>query len=652
MKINDDFIKKIFNLKLELKKKDDKIKLSNYQNLIPMFDIYTEKVYPIKKKKLYKFLMEKHYRLIDENIYQWISDLYKKYKETERGVIHKNNLFILDNYDIETLKNTSLETLYKFSEELGLTITICKRESFNKYASHLSPYYTKLELKKLGLNMGLIKDGDINLDNILSRDICVKVSHNDISYKAIEEHTKYIIDNNLISVVAYYSLFGSFLMNQYLRNNDTEYYFSMNMINKLANGILDAPELKNDFYLYRLVRDDEYLSELEIGDEFIDEGFVSTTRDPFYSPGLDKRFGLILLKIKIPKGVKGVGLLIENFSLFAGEQEFLMAPRSILRLKNKDNKFKYYHTNKRFEKLITKKYEFEYRGNDFHDIKKLDIDCSSERLTKSMKAKFRTNLFTKFIRRYRINSRQICFTFKSKKYIMEYNHFEGEDVYRDFFYNDGKGLLLSIYDNDYPYLNIELGKEMVVNHLNQVFYYDKRRLLNEADIEMVCQIGKIFGYNNFLLMPEYNNFKNFNDNSYAYTKLYNKSIYDFIKNGTKYYSQLYKLEDYMTYEYGYWQLKKIMKEKINFNYHLRFKIEKEIKTIGELFIYVIENCFEHYDELEKILIEEYDFVKSFIVFNIEDYLGIKITLIDNTYEDSKNKNDYELVFGESIRRIR
>ena len=235
---------------------------------------------------------------------------------------------------------------------------------------------------------------------------------------------------------------------------------------------------------------------------------------------------------------------------------------------------------------------------------------------------------------------------------MEYNHFEGEDVYRDFFYNDGKGLLLSIYDNDYPYLNIELGKEMVVNHLNQVFYYDKRRLLNETDIEMVCQIGKIFGYNNFLLMPEYNNFKNFNDNSYAYTKLYNKSIYDFVKNGTKYYSQLYKLENYMTYEYGYWQLKKIMKEKINFNYHLRFKIEKEIKTIGELFIYVIENCFEHYDELEKLLIEEYDFVKSFIVFNIEDYLGVKITPIDNTYEDSKNKNDYELVFGDSIRRIR
>jgi len=652
MKINDDFIKKIFNLKLELKKKDDKIKVAHYQDLIPMFDVYTERVYPIQRKKLYKFLMEKHYRFIDEHIYQWINDLYKKYKGTDRGTIHKNNLSILDNYDIETLRKTSFETLYKYSEELGLAITICKRESFNKYASHLTPYYTKMELKKLGLNMGLIKDGDINLDNILSRDICVKVSHNDISYKEIEEHTKYIIDNNLISVVAYYSLFGSYLMNQYLRNEDKSYYFSTDMINKLALGVINAPELKNDYYLYRLVKDDDYLNELDIGDEFLDDGFMSTTRDPFYSPGVDKQFGLILLKIKIPKGVKGVGLLMENFSLFPGEQEFLMAPRTVLRLKKKDNKFKYYHIDKKFEKLITKKYEFEYVENNYVEIEKMDIDCSSEKLSKSIKGKYRTNLFTKFIQRYKINSRQICFTLKNKKYIMEYNHFEGDDVYRDFFYNDGKGLLLSIYDNDYPYLNIEMGKEMVINHLNQVYYYDKRRLLNYEDIQMISNIGKMFGYSYFLLMPEYNNFCKFSDSNYGYTKLYNKSIYDFFKDGTKFYSYLGKLDKYMSYEYGYWKLKKVMNEKVYFNYHLRFKIEHNIKTLGELFIYIVENSFEHYKELMEILNEDFDFNMSSIKFNIEDYLEEKITPIMNSYEDSDEYKDYELVFGDTIRRIR
>lgn len=652
MKIDDEFIKKIFNLKLELKNKDDKIKLSKYENLIPMFDIYTERVYPIKKRKLYKFLMTYHYRFVDENIYQWISDLYKKYKNTDRGNIHRDNLKILNNYNIEELRKTSFETLYKYSEELGLAITICKRESFNKYATHLKPYYTKDELKKLGLNMGIIKDKDVNMDMALSRDICVKVSHNDISFKEIGEHTKYIIDNNLISVVTYYSLFGSYLMNQYLRNDDDSYYFSTEMINKLASGIINSPPLKNSYYLYRLVKDDEYLNELEIGDNFIDDGFISTTRDPFYSPGLDQRFGLILLKIKIPKNKKGIGLLIENFSLFSGEQEFLMAPKTILKLKSKDEHFKYYHVNRKFEKLITKKYEFEYVGNEFQILEKKNIDCSSEKLTKLIRGKYRTNLFSKFVTRYKINSRQICFSIKNKKYVMEYNYFEGDDVYRDFFYNNSKGLLLSIYDNEYSYINIEMGKEMVINYLNQVLYYDKRRLLNDDDIDLICKIGKLFGYDSFILMPEYNNFCKFSENSYAYTKLYNKTVYEFFKNGTKFYGNLVKMEQYMKYEYGYWKLKKVMKESINFNYKLRFKIEEDIKTVGELFIYVIENCFEHYEEMVELLNEEYDFIKSYIRFNIGDYLNEKINPILNTYEDTNEYKDYELVFGDSIRRIR
>ena len=56
MKINLDFIKKIFNGELQLKKQEDKIKLSKYTEHIPMYDIYTEVVYPISNLKL-------HYRL-------------------------------------------------------------------------------------------------------------------------------------------------------------------------------------------------------------------------------------------------------------------------------------------------------------------------------------------------------------------------------------------------------------------------------------------------------------------------------------------------------------------------------------------------------------------------------------------------------------
>ena len=40
MKITYDFIQKIFNRKIELKNKKDKILLSKYTEYIPMYDIY------------------------------------------------------------------------------------------------------------------------------------------------------------------------------------------------------------------------------------------------------------------------------------------------------------------------------------------------------------------------------------------------------------------------------------------------------------------------------------------------------------------------------------------------------------------------------------------------------------------------------------
>ena len=47
-KINYEFIQKIFNRKIELKKNQDKIKLSKYSEYIPMYDIYSDNIYPIQ----------------------------------------------------------------------------------------------------------------------------------------------------------------------------------------------------------------------------------------------------------------------------------------------------------------------------------------------------------------------------------------------------------------------------------------------------------------------------------------------------------------------------------------------------------------------------------------------------------------------------
>ena len=87
-----------------------------------------------------------------------------------------------------------------------------------------------------------------------------------------------------------------------------------------------SPPLENDYNLYRFIGDDNFLHDLKEGDTLLDKGFVSSTRDPFYSPGLTGIFGLILLKIKLPKDKKGIGLFIENFSLFIGKAAISKLP--------------------------------------------------------------------------------------------------------------------------------------------------------------------------------------------------------------------------------------------------------------------------------------------------------------------------------------
>jgi hypothetical protein len=78
MKINSEFIKRIFNLELKLKIKADKIKLSKYEDLIPMYDIYSQTIYPINKLNLHYRLIESHYRFVNSEIYLWLKLLFEK----------------------------------------------------------------------------------------------------------------------------------------------------------------------------------------------------------------------------------------------------------------------------------------------------------------------------------------------------------------------------------------------------------------------------------------------------------------------------------------------------------------------------------------------------------------------------------------------
>jgi hypothetical protein len=655
MIITEKIIKDIFELKLSVKGKD-KIKLSKYQEIIPMYDIYSQYIYPINKKNIHYRLIDSDYRFINNEIKEWIKNLYKKHKDNKEIADKlKYNLKIIDNYDIDTLIETSYKTLYEFSPKLGLLVSICKRKSFDPFINHLKPYYTKLELIKLGQNMKLIKD--IDIENLLNQDfhykLCKTISSNDVSFEEIKKHTLYIIDNNIISYITFYSFYGSFLYNKYLRNNNYINQFLYDGINNIINVIKKSPILDNNYFVYRFIWDDSFINELKIGQSVVDNGFISTTRDPFYSPGLTGKFGLTLLKINIPKNKQGIGLFIENFSLFQKEEEFLLPPFTKLKLLSRDDNFKYYHTNEAFEKLIERKYEFEYIGSDFKLLNNYKIKNNIKEIKDfknyMVSGDDRVNLFKNFIS----ESSQISIKINNNKYILNCMFFDSTEnsSYNKLYYNNIKdGLLISIYDNGYPYLNIECGKEMVVNYINTFYYYGNTKIeINNEILDIILEIGRIFYYNKAIIFPIFRNFANFNYDEnkkiFLYTYFYNHTIYDYAKNKNKFIN-----DSFLKNNIGWAATDNILNTKLSND--IKDKLNLTQNTIREALIFIVENNFILYNKfIELINIEKNYYFIYEIYEKLNNQNRIEQFKPDISYNDEdKLGSDFKLIFRQPIRR--
>ena len=530
--------------------------------------------------------------------------------------------------------------------------------------------------------MEIIKGNeDINLnDSNIHYKICKKISKNDISNDEIISHNNFIIDNKLISLICNYSFMGSYYMNRLLRGQDKyPNNFTINMINKLNNKMLNTPKLNNDYYLYRFIWDDDFLKKIKIGEKFIDKGFISATRDPFYSPGLKSNFGLILVKIKIPYN-KNLGLLIENFSLFPKEEEFLLPPNSELILLSKNDKFTYYHTNTTFEGLIKTKYEFEYLENKKNTIDEIEYFPEFKQLDEiDIDETCKIYIIKKFIGDFQNsnnigdfddfqNSNNIINLEKSgKKFSIHYYFFDGTDSYSKFYYNKIKnGIFFCVYDeHNYPYLNIEFGDEMVVNYLNTMFLYDVKTELDDKDMELILNLAYTFKYENFKMYLEYSNFSKVSkineiDKCYLYNTLYCDSLYEYLNKNIKFYPMLKNFHSFFKFDFTYWKLNKFKSEKLSNEIVARFKdIYNKNTTISDLILDIIENHFYYYQKLESIFIQygiENIFDKLYLNVDVISYYNTKninIRKSNITYENDVTNNDenYKLIFGQPIRRI-
>jgi len=502
------------------KKEMEKLKhsLSKIDIKIPLYDIKTDNMYLIDKCDIYDRVIRQQYRFPDNILYKNIIKKKEKYSnknildETEKilnnRIIHKMDLIInyLDNFDLNELENTYIRVFY-FSDDISKNLTQCTRPSFNKNFSHINPYYSKTEIENLAKNMEIkISDYKNLYESEKLIDLCEAVKLNDVSSNILLKHQKYMIEENKVGLIQYYTLHGSYNMNKYLRNLEPYPYkneYLETMIKSMWKLINNAPAFDKDYILYRFINNDEYLRDIEIGETFSDNGFTSTTRDPFYRSDLYK-FGFILIKIKIPADIKGIGLCVETLSHFPDEQEIILGPKCILKLNKKDTMCKYYHIDKNFSMKVKTKYEMtvvsisediQIDKKEIYTEKQSPIDFLNIKniTTFSLQEKIRF-----FINNY-VNPMHQCDVKIGNKNFTIFNEFyNSTTVYKPYYaITTQNGFsMYCIYDN-YVLFFIELGennnnRKMSVNFFSRYNTLEHKKYYSDEDF--IAFIAKISYY--------------------------------------------------------------------------------------------------------------------------------------------------------------
>ena len=509
-KITKELVKKIFNLKNTISGKDKK-ELSKFQEIIPLYDIYSHLIYPIHFHEIEDYILNKHYRFLSKPQKQTFKNYLERLKNKKLSIEEKEfkekieyNLKIIDNYDLDILEDTSIKAFYYGSSNLGQSISICRRKSFHPSLEHLTPYYSLNELIKMGQNMNMIKN-EISPTDLQDEDlhykICDNISKNDIYAKEILEHKEYLKNNE--NIIRFFSIYGSYYINQNLRYYQSNNSFRgcpypefLKYTKDLNDLFINSPGLTEEYYLYRFIQDDSFLNNIKVGDIFVEAGVMSTTRNPFYSPDELDKFGMILFKITVPKGFDKL-LLIESISVFPQEQEIIFPPFTKLKLISKDKNFNYYHTNKKIQETIKKRYHFEIVGQaripdlPEYNIKEIPTVSKSSRLFaknfNERKKEFISSLTKSGFFSIKLEKREIRFIAMT---------FDSSGAYRHVYYNnDEEGLLLYCFEDNAMKYGVEISKELVFNYQER-FFPDTNDLSENEMYELLGIIGYLFGYQN------------------------------------------------------------------------------------------------------------------------------------------------------------
>lgn len=630
-KLPSDILEQIYVGKFKVKDNDTKVEISKINHVIPLYYIYTESFYLIHPENLYQRIFYESYRPPSMELMDYLKEQ-KNIKAVE----------FLENFDLKVLEENFIQTLYHSSNQLGKNLTVCRRPSFHPLYRHIKPYYNRDEIINLALNMVLIKPDRTFYDRKLLGNLCQQVKVNDISANTLLKHTSYIIDKKSIGLVQYYTLQGSYFMNKYLRNiNGTEVkneLLEQNII-KMWRLISESPKFDKSYIVYRFVESDDYLVHLKIGDEYVEDGFMSTTRDPFYRSEHYK-FGFILIKIRLPANQTGVGLCVESFSHFQPEQEIVLPPKSKFRLTSRDDNCSYFHIDRNYETKIKTRYEFEYLGSEGDEITKVYRPLEHQnKLINFMELKLTGETLLEKINNFTSNYLNEIYQFdvniNSHRITLITEWFESNKVYEQFYAIKNRVNTFSIYtlykNSIALYLEFDTDNNIII--VNYYFRYSDstvtQKLLGDSELlAFLAKLGyafeveKIVIYSNYLMCYHSNVSEIGRYN-------YNADIYNYLKNKSKRFANVSEI----TPSFHYYQLDKLFQNKpatilnkldTDEIYMLYQTNKKSIKTIRDLYMYLIEkHCHltsSLINKMERLYTTENPFSNDYYILNSFNYL--------------------------------
>ena len=486
-KLSLDDKKKIINGDLKIKNLDSKLRnhLSTDDNFIPMFDIINESIYFIEKTEIFKLIIHNNFRVLNEDLINFL----------KKNNFNKELIEIINLFDFDILESLFLKFIYYNSKEVGADISYYKNPAFVKFLD-INPYLKKSAIINTALNTGILNIKNLPIKNDKLEEIYLKIKKYLFTDDIIITHMNLIKKNSANSLISFFSLYGAYFINTYLRNTENKYYDEtiINQIYKINNIISKTPYLDEPKLIFRFIKDDTYLNLHKVGDIYINESFMSCTRKPNIN-ATNNEFGFILLKINLTKKFKGYFLCIESNSVFPKEKEIIIKPGVKFRLKSIDDNVDFILFENNHSRNIKKKYELEIIGiedikvEEYKKIKLPEFELKNIKLDGiSLEDKI-DYFWDNYCRQYK--SFYIILPNNQRK-LFYCNKYDSTELYSKFYYYkviDGF-FLFSFNEENNLDIFIEIGDELIVNYPNKYLNFSEYKGLKLVS-SLFCNLFEI-----------------------------------------------------------------------------------------------------------------------------------------------------------------